>query len=59
MPLTHQKVSNAKPPAKAYKLADADSLYLVVQPNGTRLWRMNDRYLGRQKTLHLGAWPIL
>ena len=59
MSLTHLKVSNAKPRAKAYKLADADSLYLVVQPNGTRLWRMNYRYLGRQKTLHLGAWPAV
>ena len=59
MSLTHMTVSNAKPRAKAYKLADADSLYLVVQPNGTRLWRMNYRYLGRQKTLHLGAWPAV
>ena len=59
MTLTHLTVSNAKPRAKAYKLADADSLYLVVQPNGTRLWRMNYRYLGKQKTLHLGAWPAV
>jgi len=51
------QITNAKPRDKAYKLADADGLYLAVQTNGTKLWRMNYRYLGRQKTLYFGAWP--
>ncbi|MFZ2996565.1 Arm DNA-binding domain-containing protein [Sphingobium sp.] len=38
-------------------MADADGLYLAVQTNGTKLWRMNYRYLDRQKTLYFGAWP--
>jgi hypothetical protein len=57
MALNHIQITNAKPREKAYKLADSDGLYLVVQPNGTKLWRMNYRHLGRQKTLYLGAWP--
>lgn len=55
--LNHIQITNAKPRDKAYKLADGDGLYLAVQTNGTKLWRMNYRYLGRQKTLYFGAWP--
>jgi len=57
MALTHVHIANAKPREKAYKLPDSESLYLVVQPSGAKLWRMNYRYCGRQKTLHFGAWP--
>ena len=57
MTLNHIQITKAKPRDKAYKLADAYGLYLAVQTNGTKLWRMNYRYLGRQKTLYFGAWP--
>lgn len=57
MSLTHIQISHAKPKAKAYKMADADALYLVVTPTGAKVWRMNYRYLGRQKTLYFGSWP--
>ena len=57
MALTHIRIANAKPRKSAYKLADSDALYLLIQPNGAKLWRMNYRYLGRQKTLYFGAWP--
>ena len=59
MSLTHLKIAAAKPQQKPYKLTDAQQLYLVVQPSGAKLWRMNYRYAGRQKTLHLGPWPAL
>lgn len=57
MSLTHIQISNAKPKAKPYKMADADALYLVVTPRGAKVWRMNYRYLDRQKTLYFGSWP--
>ncbi len=57
MALNHIQITNAKPRDKAYKLADSDGLYLFIQPNGAKLWRMNYRHLGRQKTLYFGAWP--
>lgn len=57
MSLTHIQISNAKPKEKAYKMADADALYLVVRPSGAKVWRMNYRYLERQKTLYFGSWP--
>lgn len=57
MALNHIQITNTKPRSKAFKLADSDGLYLLIQPNGTKLWRMNYRHLGRQKTLYFGAWP--
>jgi integrase len=55
--LTHIHIANAKPAEKPYKITDADGLYVRVQPNGAKLWRMNYRYLGKQKTIYLGSWP--
>lgn len=59
MPLTHVKITFAKPRPKPYKPADAQQRYLVVQPSGAKLWRMNYRSAGRQKTVHSGAWPAV
>jgi hypothetical protein len=59
MTLTHIKITHAKARDRAYKLTDADALYLVVNPTGTKLWRMNYRYFGGQKTLHFGEWPTV
>ncbi len=57
MALNHIQITHIKPQAHPQKVADSGGLYLVVQPNGTKLWRMNYRYAGRQKTLHFGIWP--
>lgn len=50
-------VANAKPRDRDYKLTDGDGLFLLVRPNGSKLWRMNYKYLGRHRTLAFGAWP--
>lgn len=55
--LTHIQITSAKPAAKPYKLSDSQGLHLTVRPNGSKLWRMSFRYLGKQKTLHIGPWP--
>jgi integrase len=57
MPLTDAACRNAKPSEKPRKLADAGNLYLLVQPTGSRLWRMNYRFGGKQKTLAFGKYP--
>jgi len=57
MPLNNTTIRNARPRAKAYKLTDGNGLYLLVQPNGRKLWRMNYRYLNKQKTVAFGVWP--
>ena len=55
--LTHIQIASAKPSAKPFNLSDSQGLFLTVQPNVSKLWRLSYRYLGRQKTLHLGPWP--
>lgn len=55
--LTAAWVKQAKPKDKPYKLSDRDGLYLYVKPNGSRLWRMNYRFYGYQKTISFGRWP--
>ncbi|MDP3673873.1 MAG: tyrosine-type recombinase/integrase [Novosphingobium sp.] len=55
--LTAESVKRAKPKDKPFKLSDRDGLYLLVEPNGSRLWRMNYRFDGKQKTIAFGRWP--
>lgn len=57
MPLSVFQIKNAKPKAKPYKLTDFESLYLLVKPNGSKLWQMGYSYLGRQKTMSFGPFP--
>jgi Integrase len=57
MALTDLKVRNVKPNGKVIKISDGEGLYLQVQPNGTKLWRLAYRFLGKQKTLAIGTYP--
>lgn len=50
-------IKAAKGRDKPYKLTDGDGLFLLVTPSGGRYWRMNHRYLSKQKTLAFGVWP--
>lgn len=56
MPLTPLQVKNAKPKDKSYKIADERGLYLQVNPNGSKLWKMKYRYAGREKKLSFGSF---
>ncbi|MDP3087038.1 MAG: integrase arm-type DNA-binding domain-containing protein [Methylotenera sp.] len=55
--LTDTKIRAAKGQDKDYKLADEKSLYLLIKPNDSKLWRMNYRFEGSQKSLALGKYP--
>lgn len=57
--LTYIQINAANPRAKAWNLSDSQGLYLVIQPNGSKLWRFNYRFLDKQKKLHLGGWPTI
>ena len=58
MALTNTQVKNAKPKTKAYKLTDGEGMYLLVNPNGSKYWRLNYRFQAKQKTLALGVYPL-
>lgn len=57
MSLTFFDAKNAAPKERPYRLADGDSLYLQIQPNGSKLWRFRYRYGGMEKMLSVGVFP--
>ena len=54
--LTDVAVRKAAPKESPYKLSDAQGLYLLVKPNGTKLWRLKYRFGGKEKALSFGAY---
>ena len=56
MALTDTAVRTAKPTDKPYKLADEKGMYLLVNPNGSKWWRLKYRFLGKEKLLSLGVY---
>lgn len=57
MALTDLGVKKAKAADKSMKLADGGGLFLLLQPNGAKYWRLSYRFAGKQKTLALGVYP--
>ncbi len=55
--LSDIKLRALKPRAKPYKVSDAEGLFVLVNPNGSRLWRCAYRFDGKQKLLTFGKYP--
>jgi integrase len=59
MPLSDARCRNAKSGTKPQKIGDGGGLFLLIQPTGSRLWRLAYRHSGKQKTLALGSYPAV
>jgi hypothetical protein len=66
MALSDTRIRGLKPQDKPYKVADERGLFLLISPNGSRLWRLKFRIDGLdaqgrfkkvEKLLSLGAYP--
>jgi integrase len=57
MPLDELTIRNAKPREKPFKLFDEKGLFLLVNPAGSKLWRLKYPFGGKEKLLALGAYP--
>lgn len=57
MPLTNAEVKNAKPDTAPYKIADQHGLFLLVNPNGSKLWRFKYRIAGKEGLFSIGPYP--
>ena len=55
--LTESAVKKAKSTGKQFKLSDGWGLYLLVHSNGSKYWRFDFRFDGKQKSSSLGVWP--
>lgn len=59
MKLSDARVRNVKAGEKPIKLSDGGGLFLLVQPNGAKGWRLAYRFEGKQKLLSLGIYPAV
>ncbi len=57
MALTDVAARKAKSLDKPFKLSDEKGLYLLVNPNGSKYWRLKYRFAGKEKSLALGVYP--
>src|SRR5438876_492097 len=57
MHLSDVVIRNTRPEKRPIKLFDGDGLYLLVNPNGSRLWRFKYRIAGREKLISFGSYP--
>ncbi|PWR24225.1 integrase [Zavarzinia aquatilis] len=59
MALTDKAIRAFQPESTPYKKADGAGLYLLVSPSGSKLWRLNYTFAGKQKTTTFGAYPTV
>jgi integrase len=56
-PLTDVQARTAKSKDKPYKLSDGGGLYMLVNTDGAKYWRMDYRFAGARRTLAFGKYP--
>lgn len=59
MALTDAKLRALKGQERPVKIGDGEGLYVLIKPNGSKLWALAYRFLGKQKTLALGKYPTV
>jgi integrase len=59
MPLTQFAIVHAAPAKKSYKLSDGAGLCLLIEPNGSKLWRFRFFFGGRENMMTLGSFPTV
>jgi hypothetical protein len=55
--LSARTVNTAKAAGKPYQLRDGGSLFLSVQPSGSKLWRYRYRLSGKAQVYSIGRYP--
>lgn len=59
MPLTDTQIKALRPARCPAKHSDGGGLHLLISTAGGKLWRLSYRHDGKQKTLALGAYPVV
>jgi integrase len=57
--LSEEKLSQAIPLAKPYKIYDKEGLFALVQPTGAIWWRYRYRINGSENDISLGVYPAV
>ena len=59
MKLSKLTIDKAKPESKARRLSDGMGLYLLIQPNGSKLWQFRYRFRNNAKVFSIGKHPLI
>jgi len=59
MKLTAVEIKNKTAEEKPLKMFDGGGLYVLVNPTGSKYWRLDYRFNGKRKTLALGVYPAI
>ena len=59
MQLKEFTIRKAKPKKKPYRLSDGGSLFLLVKPNGSKLWQLRYRFRRKENILSFGPYPLV
>jgi integrase len=57
MALSDVKIRKAEIRDKPYKLSDGGGLFVLVKPNGSKLWQQKYRHFGKERLLSHGLYP--
>ena len=51
------QIRNAKPLEQDYRMQDGEGLYILVRPNGSKLWRYNYSFENKKYVYSIGKYP--
>ncbi|MEO6975276.1 MAG: Arm DNA-binding domain-containing protein, partial [Gallionella sp.] len=54
--LSDTRIRNTRPAVKPIKLTDGGGLFLLINPNGSRLWRYRYRLNGKENVFAIGEY---
>lgn len=57
MALSDTAIRAAKAGDRPKKMSDGGGLFLLLNPNGSRWWRLKYRFCGKEKQISLGTYP--
>jgi integrase len=59
MALTDTAIRQLKSKEKNYKVSDGEGLNLLVRKSGTKSWQWKYRFIGKEKSLSIGSYPVV
>ena len=59
MALTYSEIRSTIPRERPFKISDGGGLHLLINPNGSRLWRLKYRFQGKERLASFGSYPAV
>ena len=59
MAITNSEIRSTVPRERPFKISDGGGLHLLINPNGSRLWRLKYRFQGKERLASFGSYPAV